>query len=127
MKRLILSLFLSFWSLSACGAANNIEALQAGMTFFTDTSCSHLKTGVQSKDLDGFKSELLKKVAAALLDATYDKTYRAASYEAYPSPRALDKALKLGDGFSRYENITGICLGAGEKLGRFTCNVNCRQ
>jgi hypothetical protein len=116
MKRLILSLLFSFWPLSACGATYDIEALKADMTFFTDTSCSQLKTGVQLKDLDGFKSELLKKVAAALLNATYDKTSRAASYEAYPSPRALDRALKLGDGFSRYENITGICLGTGEHV-----------
>jgi hypothetical protein len=33
---------------------------------------------------------------------------RAASYQAYSSPRELDRTLKLGDGFSRHENITGI-------------------
>ncbi len=86
------------------------------MTFFTDGSCRQLKTDVQSKDLDGFQSPLLKKVAAGMLGATYDKTYLAATYEAYPSPRALDAALKLGDGFSRYENITGIFLEAGEHV-----------
>jgi hypothetical protein len=68
------------------------------------------------KDLDDFQSALLKEVAAGMLNATYDKTYRAASYEAYPSARALDKALKLGDGFSRYENITGMYLEAGEHV-----------
>ena len=63
MKNFILSLLLSLCSLNACGAANDIEALQADMTFFTDTSCSQVRTGVQLKDLDGFKSEMLKKVA----------------------------------------------------------------
>jgi len=116
MKAFILSLLLSLWSANACGVADDLEALQADVTFFTDTSCSRLKTGVKSKDLDGFQSALLKKVAAGMLGATYDKTYRAASYEAYPSPRALDKALKLGDGFSRYENMTGIYLEAGEHV-----------
>jgi hypothetical protein len=116
MQRFVLSLLLSLGSLSACIAADDIEAVQADMKYFTDTSCSRLKTDVQLKDLDSFRSELLKKVAAGMLNGTYDKTYRAASYEAYPSPRALDKALKLGDGFSRYENITGIYLEAGEHV-----------
>ena len=71
---------------------------------------------MRSKDLAGFKSDLLKTVAAGMLDGTYDKTYRAASYEAYPSPRELGETLKLGDGFSRYENITGIYLEAGEHV-----------
>ena len=116
MKQIVLSLLLSLWSFSACGAANDVEALQADMKFFTDSSCSQLTTGANLKDLDGFKSALLKKVAVGMLGGTYDKTYRAAKYEAYPSPRALDKALKLGDGLSRYENITGICLEAGEHV-----------
>jgi len=116
MTRLILSVFLSLWWMIPCDAASDIEALRADVAFFTDASCSRLKAGVQSKDLAGFKSDLLEKVAAGMLDGTYDKTYRAASYEAYPSPRALDRTLKLGDGFSRYENITGIYLEAGEHV-----------
>ena len=116
MKRLILSLLLSLCSLNVCDAAYDIEALKADTAFFTDVSCRQLKTSVQLKDLERFQSDLLKTVATGILNATYDKTYRVASYEAYPSPRALDHALKLGDGFSRYENITGICLGSGEHV-----------
>ncbi len=116
MKQLALALLLSLWWLAACAAAYDLEALQADGTFFTESSCSQLKTEVQPKDLEGFRSPLLKRLAAGLLDGTYDTTYRAARYEAYPSPRALDKTLKLGDGFSRYENITGIYLDAGEHV-----------
>jgi hypothetical protein len=90
--------------------------LKADVEFFTDPSCSHLKPSIQAKDLDGFKSKVLKTVAAEMLTGTYDTTYRAASYEAYPSPRALARDLKLGEGFSRYENITGICLDRGEHV-----------
>jgi hypothetical protein len=99
-----------------CGAAEDIEALKADAKFFTEASCSRLKPGVQKKDLAGFKSEVLKNAAAAMLDGKYDKTYRAAEYEAYPSPRELGRTLKLGDGFSRYENITGMVLDAGEHV-----------
>jgi hypothetical protein len=112
----ILSVPLLLWSLGAYGAANDVEALKADMKFFADASCSQLKASVRIKDLADFKSELLKTVAAGMLDGQYDKTYRAASYEAYPSPRELGRTLKLGDGFSRYENITGICLEPGENV-----------
>ena len=108
MKRVILSVALSLWSVIPCNAANDVEALRADMRFFTDASCRQLKTSVQLKDLDSFKSEVLKTAAAGMLNGTYDTTYRAAIYEAYPSPRELGRTLKLGDGFSRYENITGI-------------------
>jgi len=116
MNKAILLLLLSLWSLNPCDAAYDIESIQADMAFFTDASCGQLKPGVQSKDLDRFKSDLLKMVAAQMLDGSYDTTYRAATYEAYPSPRALDEALKLGGGFSRYENITGMCLEPGEHV-----------
>lgn len=116
MTKSVLALLLSLWSLSVCNAAYDIESIQADVAFFTDASCSQLKPGVQPRDLDRFKSDLLRAVAGKMLDGSYDTTYRAAVYEAYPSPRALDEALKLGDGFSRYENITGMCLEPGEHV-----------
>lgn len=116
MQRFILPVLFSACLSTACGAANDIETLRADTRFFTDGSCSRLKPDVGPNDVAGFQSELLKSVAAAMLDGKYDKTYRAAEYEAYPSPRELARTLKLGDGFSRYENITGIYLEAGEHV-----------
>jgi len=116
MKRFIVSVSLLLCWLIPCDAANDIEAVKADMTFFTDSSCRQLKMGMKLKDLDGFKSDLLKTVASGILSGTYDTTYRATKYEAYPSPRQLARTLKLGDGFSRYENITGICLEPGEHV-----------
>ena len=57
----------------AGGAVTDVEALKADSKFFTDGSCSELKTGVKQHDLAGFKCGLLKTVAAGLLDGTYDK------------------------------------------------------
>ena len=86
------------------------------MEFFADEACSQLKPDVAADDLGKFKSDLLKDVAAAMLDDSYDRTYRAAAYEAYPSPRALSESIKLGNGFSRYENMTGMFLDAGQHV-----------
>jgi hypothetical protein len=116
MKRIVLCLSVFLCSLTASVAEIDIEAIEADMTFFTDASCSRLKKDMKKKHLKDFKSDLLKTVATGMLNETYDETYRAASYEAYASPRALNKLLKLGNGFSRYENITGIYLEAGENV-----------
>ncbi|WCJ59766.1 M60 family metallopeptidase [Fontisphaera persica] len=97
-------------------AAVDVQALKADMAHFTDVTCTQLKPGLGRADLARFQSEVLRQVAAGLLDGTYDRTNRAARYEAYPSPRALARTLKLGEGFSRYENITGMYLEAGEHL-----------
>ena len=97
-------------------AADLHEALEADLIHFTDSSCAELKPGVKAETLGSFHSETLRQVAAGLLDGTYDRTYRAASYQAYPSPRELGRNLKLGDGFSRYEGITGMVLDEGENI-----------
>ena len=96
--------------------ARDTAAIEADMAFFADPACTRLRDHVQAHDLDYFKSDLLKTVGAGLLNDTYDRTYRAAGYEAYPSPRELGRTLKLGNGFSRYENITGMCLDPGEHV-----------
>jgi hypothetical protein len=116
MQKLLLLMVVSVWSLVALGAEEKLEALQGDMKFFTDTSCRQLKRGVRAKDLAGFRSELLKTVAAGMLSGSYDSHYRVTAYEAYPSPRELGRTLKLGEGFSRYENITGIYLPAGQHV-----------
>ena len=99
-----------------CKGADEIDALKADMSFFTEPSCRELNDGVGKGDLGRFKSDVLEKVADGLLNGKYDKTSRAADYEPYPSSRALEKAIKLGDGFSRYENITGMVLDSGKHV-----------
>jgi len=113
MKRLEVGVSALLVSWSAACAAIDVEAVKADMAHFTDGSCSQLKKDAKLAD---FKSTLLKDVAEAMLKGTYDRTYRAASYEAYPTSHELYQALKLGSGFSRYENITGITLEAGQNV-----------
>ena len=116
MRRSVLFFTFVLFSPASGRAAYDVEALKSDMSFFADLCCTRLKRGVTRKDLLRFKSALLKKTAERLLEGTYEKTYRAARYRAYASSRALQKRLKLGDGFSRYENITGIYLEAGEHV-----------
>lgn len=95
-------------------AQNNKTALQNDAKNFTDKSCSKLKPNVKSTDT--FQSQALKQMAQKMLSNQYESQYLAAEYEAYPSTEVIEKTLKLGDGFSKYENMTGVFLGKGEHI-----------
>jgi hypothetical protein len=92
------------------------KVTSADMMFFTDSSCSQLKPEISNDVLDKIKSSLLKDIAANILDGRYKPEYRVAEYTAYASPKVLSETLKLGDGFSKYENITGMYLETGENV-----------
>jgi len=92
------------------------QTIKEDMAFFTDTTCSKLKPGFTKSDLNKIKSPLIKNIAEKMLKGTYDLTYRCAEYKAYATPKTLSKTLKLGRGFSRYENITGIYLQSGSNV-----------
>lgn len=92
------------------------QAIKADMTLFTDLSCSQLKPGITKADLCKTKSSLLKGIAQQILAGIYCLEYRSEEYKAYASPKVLSKTLKLGNGFSKYENITGMYLESGDHV-----------
>lgn len=81
---------------------------------FTDSSCSELKRDVKAEDIDKISSSLLRSIAKELYNKTYDSRYRVAQYKAIPSPDIIAENLKIGNGFSHYEGITGMFLRAGK-------------
>lgn len=91
-------------------------AIESDAKYFRDWTCSQLKSGFKAKNLKEFQSPLMKKLATQLINGNYDATYKMQSYKAIPSNKALNKILKLSDGYSRYENITGIYLEQGEAV-----------
>ena len=66
MRQVILSISILLCPLAMFGAEIDTKALEADMAFFTDASCSKLRNEVKADQLKGFKSELLKKVAAEI-------------------------------------------------------------
>ena len=58
----------------------------------------------------------MKQLAAALVEGTYQSQYLLNSYKPVPSNKVLEKSLKLFNGYSRYENMTGVYLEQGENV-----------
>lgn len=96
--------------------AQTRQELYHDAQYFSDLSYTQLAKGVKAAQVKKIKNNLLRTAAEQLLQGRYDTTYRAVSYGAYPSPAALQQAIRLGDGFSRYENPTGMFLPAGENI-----------
>lgn len=117
MRLLTLFIFTCLTNLCmAQHASYSTYAITQDLAYFTDWTASELKSQVKTKDLKNFHSPLMKELASSLLAGTYGSQYRVEEYEAYPSNKALYELLKLKNGFSRYENITGIYLEAGEAV-----------
>ncbi|MGL4993746.1 MAG: M60 family metallopeptidase [Bacteroidales bacterium] len=115
MKHLFILLLFVFSSTSIFSQIQK-SSVESDLKFFQDPTCSKLKKGVKLSDLDQFQSSHLKSVAQQMLDGSFDPTYRIADYQAYASPNELARTIKLGNGFSRYENITGMYLEEGENI-----------
>lgn len=107
-------LTLSFLSLSSVFGVNTKEAIQADVKRFKNDHCTALQPGVRSTKT--FQSDAMKDLANKMLSKEYNPNYLSAVYEAYPSPQVIGKNLKLGDGFSKYENMTGVYLDKGEHV-----------
>lgn len=110
-------LFCTFFILGANGqSASEIAAIYSDLSVFDTPLAVSLKKGVKKRDIDKIENDQLRETASALYAQKYDPDFRMAEYRAYLSPSVLGQELMIGDGYSKYENITGIYLPIGEQL-----------
>ncbi|MDX1363620.1 M60 family metallopeptidase [Arenibacter latericius] len=116
-KHLVIGLICTFFSIETFGqSASEIASLYNDLTIFETPMALSLKKKVKKRDIALMKNRSLRETASALYNNTYDTKFRMAKYEAYLSPKVLGQQLMIGDGYSKYENITGIYLSKGEHL-----------
>lgn len=84
--------------------------------FFTSPMALSLKKGFKRSDIKKIQNPLLKETALQLLNKRYDTEYRVSEFEALLKPSTLGQQLMIGNGYSKYENITGIYLQKGQNL-----------
>lgn len=90
--------------------------VQKDLSFFSSPLAVSLKKNFKKRDIENIKTPELKEIARQLLKKKYDTQYRLAEYKAWLNPTALGKKLFIGDGYSKYEGITGIYLPEGKHL-----------
>lgn len=93
-----------------------LKSIEKDLSYFETPLAASLKTKTAGKAVKKIKNETLKQLAQQLAQKKYTQEYRVASYKAWLTPTLLGRQLMIGDGYSKYENITGIYLPEGKHL-----------
>lgn len=86
------------------------------LNYFSDWSASALVKGFKKKHLNNFNTNLMRELAEKLYKGEYQSRYLLNNYKPVASDKVLERKLKLHNGYSRYENMTGVYLEQGENV-----------
>lgn len=103
-------------TMSGQTSSYSTQSITKDLEHFKDWSASELADGFKMKHLKEFHSPLMQQLAKQLKNGTYQSRYLLNSYKPIPSNEVLKKTLKLYNGYSQYENITGVYLEQGENV-----------
>jgi hypothetical protein len=117
-KFLILSFVITFLGNStACAQTeSDLAKVKADLAVFDDALGLTLKKKVNKKSINAIANPKIKEVATAILANKYKPAYTYSTYKAILNPRTLGRDLSIGDGYSKYENVTGVYLEQGEHV-----------
>src|SRR5690606_7544964 len=116
MKKTLITLSaaLLISNLSCAQSAQDLHQVYADLTVFQDGLATQLKKGVNKKQIATIANEDIRALAQGLLSGKTVDPYKYASYPALLSPKTLGQELSIGDGYSKYENVTGVYLPIGK-------------
>src|SRR5690554_2098018 len=89
------------------------SSIASDMDVFANLTATALKPDVKRKHIRKMKNPVLKELASKIYSKKYKPGILLADYEAYLDPKILGEQLRIGDGFSKYEGITGVVLEKG--------------
>lgn len=96
-------------------AVTRAQLLQDSKLFMGLTGVA-LKSDTKKSDIDKMMVPALKKLATQLFDHRYKADSLIANYQPILNPEVLGKQMRIGDGFSKFEGITGIVLETGDHI-----------
>lgn len=89
---------------------------QQAAALFRDPMLTKLKKGVDRARINACTNADLRTLALQLLDKQYATRFRIATFQPVYSPEALGNLLHIGNGYSRYQHVTGIALPTGRHI-----------
>lgn len=88
----------------------------AASALFADPLLTKLKRRTSEKDIASCPDADLRALALQLHRKEYSQKFRVAHFEPVYSPEALGRLLHIGNGYSRYQHVTGMALGPGRHI-----------
>lgn len=118
MKKTLITLSaaLLISAVSCAQSAHDLHQVYSDLAVFEDGLATQLKKGVNKKQIAAIENEDIRDLAQELLAGKKVDPYKYASYPALLSPKTLGQELSIGDGYSKYENITGVYLPVGKHV-----------
>lgn len=114
------------WTLATCCCIGSVllaqepsystQKILKDLEFFNGWEASQLAPNFKKKQLTNFRTPLMRQLAESMIKGNYQKEYQLKTYRPIASNKILQNKLKLSDGYSRYENITGMYLEKGENV-----------
>lgn len=86
------------------------------MSIFADPLATTLANKVTKEKIANMNNPAFREVAFELLEGSFKGDYKVATYKAFLCPDELGRQLQIGDGYSKYENITGVYLDKGKNI-----------
>lgn len=96
-------------------AEKEMTPIEKDLSVFSDPMATKLSFWTSQRKIDAMENADLKAAATAMHEKQYDLKYRLASYKAFLKPETLGRELHIGNGYSKYEGVTGILLKQGEQ------------
>jgi len=118
MKKTLFALTTSFF-ISSClfaQSANDLHKVYSDLNVFEDGMALKLKPGITKKEINKIQEESIRSLALELMAGKEPGKYKYADYHALLSPTTLGQSLSIGDGYSKYENVTGVYLPIGKHI-----------
>lgn len=111
-----LTIFLVFICTLGFSQSYDSKTIHGDLNVFADSLATSLRKGVSKKQIDNIKNPAVKAVATKMSEGNYSLDYRYADYKPLLSTELLGEQLGIGNGYSKYENVTGIYLEKGQHV-----------
>lgn len=115
-RRFLILFILAFSHVAYSQSADDLKAIYDDLSVFEDGLATQLKKRTKKSKIRKIGHPVIRNVAEQMRQGKYETAYRIDEYHAYLSPQTLGLQLSIGDGYSKYENITGIYLPKGEHI-----------
>ncbi len=82
-------------------------------TIFKDDLWTELREDVTEEEINACNNMLARYLGLGILNGTYAKDFRVNSFEPVYDPNKLGQILHIGNGYSRFQHVTGIVMKPG--------------
>lgn len=87
-----------------------------GEKLFSDKLFTRLKRGTTKQKIQSCRVPELRELAYAVRKGDYDTRFRVNNFKPLYTPETLGRLLHIGNGYSRFQQVTGIVIAPGKNV-----------